>query len=622
MALQDKKGISLATGFDLQAKLPLDSRLVVENTAGLQWILDNNAFYEGMTVYNREERKIVTLKPKASVEAPSIDNAADWEWVEVAVGKGPDLTPYVKSAEELGADFIVLGSGEKNVKASTVKVQIDTLGTDNTTLPTSLAVKASIDGAKSELSNKITEVEGKVTANTNKFGEYYNKTEIDKKIGDALTGAFQVVEDLPEKGQEGVIYLVLVKNKENVYTKYIWEGDQETGKFINLGTTEIDLSGYYTKDQVDGKFATKEELTQKESTLSGRIDTKLDTQAFETFKGGEFKTAQDEIAALKKVGAQANVLEGVKVNNVDLPIEGKKVNIDLQPYAKTETVEGQLALKADKSTTDGLRSDLDALTGEVAFSKTIKSVDTSLELSPEGALGVKGITIDKVDTLQAELNKKVNSSDTQYQGLLKDKHTHTNKETLDAITAAYTTEEKTKLEGIAAGAQVNVIEEIKVAGVKVEPKGKSVDIVGLATEAKLTTELAKKLDSETFNTEKATLEGKINEVKTAVGNAESGLVKDVTELKASVATKAEKSAVDTLTSRVGANETSITALQEADKLLATKEELTAVSNKANKNETAITALSGTVGNASAGLVKDVADLKTKVAAGIYYETIE
>ena len=39
-----------------------------------------------------------------------------------------------------------------------------------------------------------------------------------------------------------------------------------------------------------------------------------------------------------------------------------------------------------------------------------------------------------------------------------------------------------------------------------------------------------------------------------------------------------------------------------------------------KAETA--ALNTTVGNASSGLVKDVADLKTKVAAGIYYETIE
>ena len=40
----------------------------------------------------------------------------------------------------------------------------------------------------------------------------------------------------------------------------------------------------------------------------------------------------------------------------------------------------------------------------------------------------------------------------------------------------YTTAEKNKLQGIAAGAQVNVIEEVKVNGVKVNPTEKSVDV--------------------------------------------------------------------------------------------------------------------------------------------------
>lgn len=43
----------------------------------------------------------------------------------------------------------------------------------------------------------------------------------------------------------------------------------------------------------------------------------------------------------------------------------------------------------------------------------------------------------------------------------------------------------TKLAGIAAGAQVNVIEEIQVNGVKVEPTAKVVNIAGLATDANL-----------------------------------------------------------------------------------------------------------------------------------------
>lgn len=41
------------------------------------------------------------------------------------------------------------------------------------------------------------------------------------------------------------------------------------------------------------------------------------------------------------------------------------------------------------------------------------------------------------------------------------KHSHSNQTTLDSITAAYTTAEKTKLSGIAAGAQVNTITGIK-----------------------------------------------------------------------------------------------------------------------------------------------------------------
>lgn len=40
----------------------------------------------------------------------------------------------------------------------------------------------------------------------------------------------------------------------------------------------------------------------------------------------------------------------------------------------------------------------------------------------------------------------------------------------------YTTAEKTKLSGIASGAQVNVIESVKVNGTKVEPSSKAVDI--------------------------------------------------------------------------------------------------------------------------------------------------
>ena len=56
------------------------------------------------------------------------------------------------------------------------------------------------------------------------------------------------------------------------------------------------------------------------------------------------------------------------------------------------------------------------------------------------------------------------------------KHSHSNKTVLDNTTASYTTDEQTKLLGIAGGAQVNVIEEIKVNNTALTPTLKSVNI--------------------------------------------------------------------------------------------------------------------------------------------------
>ena len=51
------KNITLGCGFDLQAKAPLDSRQTVPEYAGLQALIDGNAAYEGMIVYDEETKK-------------------------------------------------------------------------------------------------------------------------------------------------------------------------------------------------------------------------------------------------------------------------------------------------------------------------------------------------------------------------------------------------------------------------------------------------------------------------------------------------------------------------------------------------------------------------------------
>ena len=51
------KNITLGCGFDLQANAPLDSRQTVPAFAGLQALINGNAAYEGMIVYDEETKK-------------------------------------------------------------------------------------------------------------------------------------------------------------------------------------------------------------------------------------------------------------------------------------------------------------------------------------------------------------------------------------------------------------------------------------------------------------------------------------------------------------------------------------------------------------------------------------
>lgn len=68
-------GIGLANGFDLQAKAPLDSRLVVPRYEGLSALVTGNAAYEGMLVYVEGNGVTYQYVKKAGAEG-------EFEWKE------------------------------------------------------------------------------------------------------------------------------------------------------------------------------------------------------------------------------------------------------------------------------------------------------------------------------------------------------------------------------------------------------------------------------------------------------------------------------------------------------------------------------------------------------------
>ena len=105
-----------------------------------------------------------------------------------------------------------------------------------------------------------TQVENKITGKG-----YQTASQVQSIVNNAVKGItsfeFKKVDVLPSSGQKGIIYLVPNKSSEdkNVSDEYIWDGIA----FELLGTTRVDLSGYYnsknflplTNTEIDTIFA-------------------------------------------------------------------------------------------------------------------------------------------------------------------------------------------------------------------------------------------------------------------------------------------------------------------------------------------------------------------------------
>lgn len=82
-----------------------------------------------------------------------------------------------------------------------------------------------------------------------------NKKYVDDLIADFKENELQVVNQLPAVGEEGIIYLLPIDPQDTSlgYYRYIWENNT----WLSLGTTEIDLSDYYTKSESNNNFVAR-----------------------------------------------------------------------------------------------------------------------------------------------------------------------------------------------------------------------------------------------------------------------------------------------------------------------------------------------------------------------------
>lgn len=142
---------------------------------------------------------------------------------------------------------------------------------------------------------------------------YALSEEVTQEIAQAVSGIqgfeAQVVEELPDTGTKGILYLVANSGSgQNVYDEYLWLTD----KYEKLGTREIDLSGYALKTEiptavsqlendagylteVPSEYVTDTELTGKGYQTASQVETAITEKGYQT--SAQVQTAISEATA-------------------------------------------------------------------------------------------------------------------------------------------------------------------------------------------------------------------------------------------------------------------------------------------------------------------------------------
>lgn len=294
------------------------------------------------------------------------------------------------------------------------------------------------------------------------------------EIGKVATAEFTVdgvldsVEWSEEEGKENILVLTFNTgaNKTPIevdFGKYVDAYSAGNGLTLTDKAFAVD----FTKVEVAGAAATvKSEITEtlKDYALVANVYSKTD--ADNTFVKSEgyveyTQTEKDKLAAIAE-GAEVNVVKSVDTTGVLGLDESGKLSADLSAYALSATVDSSLANKVDvvegKSLVD------DTLITKLGNMVEIKSVGGDLTFV-DGALSV-----DLSGKVDKEEGKGLSTND-------------------------FTNELKTKLEGIADGAEVNYVKSVG-ANLAVSESGElTVDLSALATSESLTNGLAAKLDA-------------------------------------------------------------------------------------------------------------------------------
>lgn len=337
-----------------------------------------------------------------------------------------------------------------------------------------------LQGVTSDLQDDVSKVEESVTELENKIGdpanselgteasglyalldEKANKDDVytiedaDKAIAAAVAGAdhlkrkivASVDEALATENAEQYIFMIStgLQYDDDKYDEYI----VLDGKIEKVGAWEVDLSNYVTKDSLGTTLEDYVTETALSTTLEDYATSSSVADNYVAKEEGKSLVSDEEIAKLKSIDADAaNFISSV---SSDFTVADGELSLNNLNIEKVSGLQDALDNKVNKVvyTVPVLDENGDPVYEEDGVTPKTEEVEGTL-LSPtdKDKLDALVITEDGV-----EISGTVNASNVEGLG---DWLTSNR----DKVNGLFSTEDEAKLDGIEAGAQVNVIDSV------------------------------------------------------------------------------------------------------------------------------------------------------------------
>ena len=218
-----------------------------------------------------------------------------------------------------------------------------------------------------------------------------SKTYTLEQIALAATASYKVVASTDEVTELRFIYLI---ENEETYDLYILEED--TNEVVKIGTTKIDLSGYYTKEEVDNNFVLK--------TVFELLSQSIGDIANLTTEAKIIVDAINEVAAA--VEGKLDAVQDVENAGKFLVVAEDGSFTFAEPSAASgDSAENIAYVNADYSQYSNVDLALDALFAKVYYTKPT----CSLSASPAGGTFEMGTVITAPIVFTWTTNKPITS---------------------------------------------------------------------------------------------------------------------------------------------------------------------------------------------------------------------